>query len=229
MSRKMYTKENSYGKENVMSTNANINSKKKINKKRKRKNQDLVSLFIFFAVIALVVVGMMWIDKVQSMPDDYKGNGTSIEKEEVTSDDRILIVATVTSAGIFAALVIKKAINNARKKKIEKEKREKLKQLLEAQRQKQNRDSNIDQILAAGRSTINSRAYHKNFYNNRQNNNVIDIKEERMRDIEENEKINGVLDEYMYKDYKKKNLMFYMSLGCVVVISSVVIAAILLF
>lgn len=198
------------------------------NKKRKKNNQDVVSLFIFFSVIALVVVGMAWLDRAQSFPDEFEGGASSVYSEETEQYDGILVVATVTAVGIFGALVIKKLINNARKKKIEKDKLEKLKQLLEMQ--KHRRDNNIDQILAAGRRTVDSRNYHKNFYRNRQEQaDVIDIKEERLRNQEEEQKISDMLDEHMYKDYHKKNLSFYISLGGIIFISLCVIIAILLF
>ncbi|MBE5940701.1 MAG: hypothetical protein E7266_09945 [Lachnospiraceae bacterium] len=197
-------------------------------KKKKRNNQDVVSLFIFFTVIVMVALGLAWLDRSANPPERFEGSGTSPVAEEEFDYDGILTVASIASGLVFVVLVAKKAVNVVRKKRIEREKKEKLKELILMTKQKP--DDNIVQILAAGRRTIDSRNYHKNFYRTyEQREDVIDVKEERMRALERNEKLSDMLDDYMYEDYHKKNIQFYIMLGAIVFIAVTIMVAILLF
>ncbi|MBE5938415.1 MAG: hypothetical protein E7265_10350 [Lachnospiraceae bacterium] len=204
--------------------NANTNTTPATAKKKKKSSgqDDVLSLVIFFAIIAIIVVGLAWLDRGNYKTDEYVGEEKNIDGDEDNNFDGILVVATVAGATVLIAAVGKKISNKRKKKKQERDLERQIQEMNFA-KQSQVMDDDVAKIIAAGRSTINSRNYHKN-YNFNRDSEPINVRSYRLDDDE--------FDEFTYDEMpaeRSKSKIFFIVLACAVCISIGFIIAIIAF
>lgn len=175
-------------------------------KKKNKINQDVLTLIMLLAFIVLVIIGFAWFDQGYNQTTAYK-TGKEMKKQDNADFDGILVIATVTTVTVLVCVIGKKISNKKRILKREKDIKAKLEEL---NNKKSQADDDIAKILAAGRNTINSRNYHKNYFKDREEE-IIDVKKHRltMEEIADFPEDNDITE-------MPKNKKFYILLACII-------------
>jgi flagellar basal body-associated protein FliL len=137
----------------------------KKNKKRKKINQDLVFLICFFSVIAMLSLGIAFLNR-GTVEHNESGFAGSVQDEEDTENiKRILIVAGIVGAFVIGSAICVKLVKRSEEKAAKNASKKNGSDRPLTEREKKELDE-MQKIIALGQKTISSRQYHKGYFGN---------------------------------------------------------------